>query len=421
MGVKAAIRMLAATITAILAVWRPAAGRVGAAPTTRIAVVLDDPADAQPVTGAIEMRVQKAGYRVVATETSRRIRQVAAPREFLHTRLPEGLSVFEADAILAGHVAYGKATEIEGIRSVPVAVSVRLIDLATGEATATFQADGVGIGVGGPTLLMRAAHQAVAQLFEQGDLTRALARVGQSAGSILLIVREVPHRKAWLGLQEALRTAMAGAPVTELYYAEGLGKLVLGGSRSEDAMVGPDIANLIGADRALALRVQEVANTRIVARYDRSRTLRVHALVLEPKLPRPDKKRATALGKFVATKLASFEFARASYQRGRLSRKAALRRAREIGADLVVESEILGRGSSTALTLRVVYVKTGRPIHRGQQVLTAANGNFVTADTLVAALETALPEKLAPTLESPPDRNGPPPRAEADRQKGTPR
>ena len=414
LGMKATIPWPAAAFAAGATVWL-AVGLAGATPRARIAVVLDDPEGAQLVTGALEMRVQEAGYQVVAAETSERIRKVVAPRELLRTRLPEGLSVFEADAILAGRVAYGAPTEIEGIRSVQVAVSVRLINLATGAATATLQATGVGIGVGGPTLVMRAARQAVTQLFERHGLTEALARVGQSAGSVVLIVQHVPHRRAWLELQESLRAALAGAPVTEVYYAKGLGKLILGGSRSEKAMAGPDIANLIGTDRAVALRVVEVANTRIVARYDRARTVRVHALVLEPRLPRPDRKKATELGKFVATQLASFEFARASYQRGPLSRQAALRRAREIGANVVVESEVLGQGGSAALALRVLHVETGRPIHRQQRVLAGADGKFGAAEALVATLETALPEKLAGDRSPPPAVHGTIPTAEMDR------
>lgn len=97
----------------------------------------------------------------------------------------------------------------------------------------------------------------------------------------------------------------------------------------------------------------------------------------------------------MATQLATFEFARASFQPGRMTRKAALQRAKKQGFDVLVESEVLGTGASAALTLRVVDVATGRPIHRQQQVV-SADGSFSAAEVLVAELRTVLPEKLSP-------------------------
>ncbi len=78
-----------------------------------------------------------------------------------------------------------------------------------------------------------------------------------------------------------------------------------------------------------------------------------------------------------------------------MSRKAALKRAKEGGYDVLVESEVLGSGASAALTLRVIDVATGRPIHRQQQVLAEGKQTFGAAKTLVAELRTVLPEKLA--------------------------
>ena len=372
-----------------------AALSIAAPPATRVAVLVDDPGQGTPAVAALESKLQAAGYEVVAAETSERMRKVVAPKDLLGSRLPEGLSVFEADAVLAGSVAYGDAQEIEGVKSMAVSMTVRLIDLGTGQATATFRADGQGVGAGGPTVLARGAEQAVRLLFDKQGLDKALAQVGQTAGAVTLVVQGLPSREALVSLQDDLRKALAGAPVREVYFAKDLGKLVLGGSKSNKAMAGPDIANLISENRRLALVVDEVANTRIVARYDRARTVNVNAMVLEPKLRQGTRAQAQELGRYVATQLATFEFARASFQPGRMTRKAALQRAKKGGFDVLVESEVLGTGASAALTLRVIDVATGRPIHRQQQVV-STEGNFSAAEVLVAELRTVLPEKLSP-------------------------
>lgn len=364
-----------------------------APPATRIAVLLDDPTQGTPASATIETMLQKLGYEVVAPDVSEKMRQVVAPKALLGTRLPEGLSVFEADAILAGAVSYGEALEVDGVKSAPISITVRVIDLGTGQATATMQASGQGIGAGGPTLYTRGIEQAAGLLFEDKGLKKALAGIGQAAGTVTLVVQGLPSREALLELRRGLERALAGAPVKEIYFAKGLGKLMLGGSQAK-SMVGPDIADVIGETKSLALEVDEVANTRIVATYNRARTVQVHALVLEPKMPRGDAKRAEQLGKYVATELATFKFAKASYQPGKLSRKAAIKRANEIGAAVIIESEVLGMGKSSALAMRVIDVKTGAPILRQQQVLANPDANFEAAQLLLATLQTELPEKL---------------------------
>lgn len=369
---------------------------IAAAPATRIAVLMDDPQQGTPASATIETMLQKMGYEVVAADVSEKMRQVVAPKALLGTRLPEGLSVFEADAILAGAVSYGEAQEVEGVKSRPVSITARLIDLGTGQATATMQATGVGLGVQGPALITRGAEQAATILFDDKGLKKALGNVGQAAGTVTLIVQGLPSREQLLELRRGLERALAGAPVKEVYFAKGLGKLMLGGSQAK-SMVGPEIADVIGETKSLALEVDEVANTRIVATYNRARTVQVHALVLEPKLTKKDPKQAEQLGKYVATQLATFKFARASYQPGRLDRKAALKRATELGAQVLVESEILGDSKSSALAMRVIDVSTGQPILRSQKVLANKDASFEAAQALVAELETTLPEKLSIT------------------------
>lgn len=364
---------------------------LAAPPATRVAVLVDDPGQGTPTVAALESTLQTLGYEVVAAETSAAMRKVVAPKDLLSARLPDGLSVFEADAVLGGTVAYGEPMEIEGVKSLSVSMTVRLIDLGTGQAIRTFRSDGQGLGAGGPTVLARGAEQAVKLLFAKHGLKTALAKVGPQAGSVTLVVKGLPDRDAWVTLQKDLSAALAGAPATERYFSTGLGKLRLGGAKSDKAMVGPDIANLINDNRRLALVVEEVANTRIVARYDRARTVNVKALVLEPKLK--SRKKARELGRYVATQLATFEFARAAFQPGKLDRKQAIARAKAGGYDVVVESEVLGGGADAALTLRVIDVRTGRPIHRQQQVLTK-DGDFGAAKALVAELRTSLPNKI---------------------------
>ena len=365
-------------------------------PATRVAVLVDDPAVGAPVSAALESALQARGFEVVDAETSARMRKVVAPRDLLKNRLPEGLSVFEADAILAGAVAYAEPAKIdEGVANQSIVVTVRLLDLGTGKATTTTQETGFAVGAIGPTRISGAAKHAVRKLFRQPTLLEGLQRVGQSAGSVTLVVQGLPHREALVELRQGLEKALAGAPAREVYFARGLGKLLLGGSKSPTAMRGPDIADIIAQNQRLALSVVEVANTRIVARYDRSRTVRIHALVLEPKLDRRNRRQATQLGKYVATQLATFDFARASYQRGQLGRKRALRRARRIGADVLVESEVLKMDGSSALVLRVIDVSTGRPITRKQQVLGRDAGGFEAAQALLTELQQSLPEKLA--------------------------
>jgi hypothetical protein len=256
------------------------------------------------------------------------------------------------------------------------------------------QADGVGVGVGGPSLQTRGIAQALSILVSDKGLTIALNKVGQSAGSVVLVVQNLPNREALTEVRAGLEKALAGAPVKEIYFAKGLGKLVLGGSKA-DSMVGPNIADIISENKSLALAVDEVANTRIVARYDKSRTVNVHALVLEPKLPTKDVKRATELGKYVATQLATLAYARASYQRGALSKKAALAQAKKIGADVIIEPELLGQKGDSALVIRVIDVASGEPILRVQKIVDQPTDSLATAEKLIADLGTMLPEKLS--------------------------
>lgn len=367
---------------------------LSAPPATRVAVVVDDPSPGQPSRAALEAALQERGYEVVSKEVSEDMRAAVAPKALLGSRLPEGLSVFEADAILAGAAAYGEPNDVEGVKSVQVTLTARLIDLGTGRTTSTLQSGGVGVGVQGPALFSRGARQAVEQLFKTKGLVEALKDVGQEAGMVTLIVQGIPSREALLELRNGLERALAGAPVKEVYYAKGLGKLALGGSRAK-SMVGPEIADVIGETKTLALVVEEVANTRIVAAYNKGRAVSVHALVLEPKVPRKTKKAsADELGRYVATRFATFDFARASYQPGVLSRKQALARASELGADVLVESEILGSGASSALAIRIVDARTGKPIFREQSVLPSGNSDFGVVETMLATIEVELPERL---------------------------
>lgn len=371
---------------------------LAAPPATRVAVLVDDPGQGTPALAALESTLQGLGYEVVAADTAERMRKVVAPKALLGSRLPEGLSVFEADAVLAGTVAYGTPMDVEGVKSVGITMTIRLIDLGTGRALATLHASGQGVGAGGPALFTRGASQAVRLLFNKHGLKKALSKVGQRSGTVTLIVQGLPNRDAFVALQADLGKALAGAPVKELYFARGLGKLMLGGSKSDTSMAGPDIANLVNDNRKLALAVDEVANTRIVTRYDRARTVNVKALVLEPRMPNRTRTQSKELGRYMATQLATFKFARAAFQPGRLSRKAALQRAKSAGYDVLVESEILGAGDSAALTIRIIDVASGRPIHRQQQVLSGDQKTFGAAQILVAALETALPEKIAASV-----------------------
>src|SRR6185295_19365693 len=159
-------------------------------------------------------------------------RQVVAPKALLGPRLPEGLSVVAADVNVARAVSYGEAQEVEGVKSTPVSITARLIDLGTGQATATMQATGIGLGVQGPAMITRGAEQATTILFDDKGLKKALAGVGQAAGTVTLIVQGLPSREMLLELRRGLERALAGAPVKEIYFAKGLGKLMLGGSQA---------------------------------------------------------------------------------------------------------------------------------------------------------------------------------------------
>ena len=321
------------------------------------------------------------------------MRKVVAPEALLSARLPEGLSVFEADAILVGAISYGEPQDMEGVQTLPASLTAKLVDLGTGKTTSTLQTSGRGIGIIGPELKTRSAKDAVNSLFKIRRFRKALKNLGQQSGMVTLIIQELPNRQALLELKKTLERAFAGAPVKEIYYAKGLGKLVLGGSKAR-SMVGPDIADIIGEHRFLALVVDEVANTRIVARFDRARTVKIHALVLQPKLPKKNKKRAKELGRYMTTRFASFKFARASYQPGRISRAQARKQAENLKADVIVESELIGSSDSQALAIRVVDVATGRPIYREQRFLSGDKNRLQTADVLMGSLQAKLPHSL---------------------------
>src|SRR5205085_11544879 len=105
-----------------------------------------------------------------------------------------------------------------------------------------------------PTLLVRASEQATGLLFGDKGLKEALHNVGQAAGTVTLVVQGLPNREALLELRRGLERALGGAPVKEIYFAKNLGKLMLGGSNAK-TMIGPDIADVIGETKTLALEV----------------------------------------------------------------------------------------------------------------------------------------------------------------------
>ena len=370
-------------------------------PAPRFAVLLEDLGSGSPAAAALEAALQAQGLQVVDGATAARLRKVVTPKAVREARLVDGPSVFETDAVITGAATYADPAPVdEGVLSQTVVLTIRLVDLATGRTTLTTQAQGTAVGAVRATLRANAAKRAVKRLMGEAPMQEALARVGPSGGSLTLVVRGLPHREALIELRQGLEKALAGAPAKEVYFAEGIGKIMLGGARSPTAMTGPDVADLLGQYRALGLEVVEVANTRIVARYDRSRAVRVHALVLEPNLGPSERRQAAMLGKYVATQLATYDFARASYQRGRISRKRALKRAKRIGADVVVESELLSLGRSSALVMRVIDVETGRPLLRLQRVVKPAAGRLEAAKDLLAELGQDLPETLAGRMGS---------------------
>lgn len=369
---------------------------ISAFPHARVAVVLEDAEPGAPAVADLERSLQDNGFEVVDAETIARIRSVVSPKDVLEARLPEGLGVLEADAIIAGGVSYEPVQRFEGVESSTVRVTLRLVDLATGRATRTLMSEVTALGSSGRA---HGAADAVKKLVADESLKAALESLGQASGSVTLVVQELPDREALLTLKRGLERALAGAPVKEVYFAKGLGKLLLGGS-DKKTMVGPDVADIIGETRSLALEVEEVANTRIVARHKASRAVRIAALVIEPKVPKSLRASAGELGRYLATQFAKFDFAKASYQPGALSRKAALAQAKTVGADVLVESEIVDVGGSRALAIRVIDAKSGEPIFREQRAMTA-NG-LETAEALLAMVETGLPEKLRPITEPTP-------------------
>lgn len=362
-------------------------------PSPRIAVILEDPQAGEPVRAQLEQVLQSRGMELVDADVSERIRKIAGPKALLAERLPDGLTVLEADAILAGSVAYGELVDFDRVKSGGVQVTVRLIDLATGRNTGTVQASGRGLGVGGPQIWMRGAEQAVGALMKDQRIDKAFGSVGQASGMVTLFVKDIETREQLLELRRQLERALGGIPVKELYFAKGLGKLALGGANDPKAMVGPEVADVLTETKSLALVVEEVANTRIAVRYHRAKAVSMHALVLEPRLPKANKTHSDELGRFLATEIATFEFARASYQPGKLTRERAIRRAKEINADVIVESEVLGSGSGAALSVRVVDAKTGAPILREQRLFEKSERLEVAGQVLLS-MKHALPSKL---------------------------
>jgi len=368
-----------------------------AAPPARIAVMIDDAAPGEPTRAALESALQSRGFEVVARELALDIRKVITPKDVLEGRLPANLSVLEADAILAGSAAYGDPTDVDGIKSLQIVVTVRLLDLATARTTATLTGNGVGLGMPGPNLAQRGAQKAVEAVFGNKALADGLADLGQQAGTVILIVQGLPTRAALGELRAELERTLAGAPTREIYFAHGIGKLALGGSKAK-SLNGPEVADLLSSNKALPLVVTEVANTRIVATFERARTVSVHALVTEPVVPARMKAAKAELGRFVAGEMAKFGYVRTSYQASPLTRAAAVKRAAGIGAQVVVESEILGSGKESAFVIRIIDVKTGQPIVREQAVLASDASRFSTAEALLATIKGRLPEHLAATV-----------------------
>ncbi|MEO1232910.1 MAG: hypothetical protein AAFZ18_28855 [Myxococcota bacterium] len=359
------------------------------APDLRVAVILDDPAPGGPGRAAIEARLQQLGYRTVDPGTVARLRKVLTPEAILASRLPEGLSVFEADAVVGGTLSYGEpqaTPDDPAVQIQTVELAVRLVALDTGEVSRTFSVPGAGMGAMDQGRRRRALQSALSRLFAVAQLPEALETLGPRGKEILLVVHGVPDRSEAGRLSETISTALAGAPVREEYFAKGLVRFVVGGG-SARVMEGPSIADLL-VTRRVGLRIDEVANTRVVATFDPARAVRIHALVLEPKAR--SRQSAQALGRFLATELAEHDFARASYQPGRISRPRARRRAQELGADVVVESELIRVAGDRALSLRVIDVATGKPIYRSQRRIDSG-GALQAAEQLMAAVTAELP------------------------------
>ncbi len=371
-------------------------------PAARVAVMLDDPAAASPARAALEAALVERGLELVSPETTTEIRKTISPKDVLEGRLPAGLSVLEADAIIVGAAAYGPPTDQDGVKSVQVTLSTRLVDLATGRVTSTLQTAGVGMGADGPNVSARGAKQAVAELMKRALFTEALGALGQASGMVTLVIQGLPSRAALADLRARLESALAGAPVKELYFAKGLGKLIIGGGGTAKAMVGPDIGDLLAEHKELLLDVLEVANSRILASYEPSRSLAIHALVLEPTVPARMGGGAAELGRYVANAIANFGYARASYQPSKLTRKQAQKRAEALGAGVIVESEVLASGGSLALVIRVVDAKSGRPLLREQTVLESEGDRFKVAEQMLATIRTGLASQLKPASSASP-------------------
>jgi hypothetical protein len=364
----------------------------------RVVVLIDDPSPGAAMRVELEAALTRRGIEVVPAALSEPLRRGLAPADLLAGDLPtldaKGLSGLDADAVVAGQASYGERAELEGVGSLPVRLAARVVDLATGRASGLVQTQGRGIGLTGPDLQARGAAQAVTALLEDRRFTDALAAVARTRGRVSLVVRDVPSREALGELIRGLEALHPDAGVREIYYARGLGKLSVGGAPGR-SLTGPELADAIGARPELALSVDEVVGGRIVARFDRGRTVQVHALVLEPLAPRKLARRATELGRYMATRIATFRFARASYQPGRLDRRRALERARRVEAELVVESELLGSGPSRALAMRVLSTATGAVLYRSQALLGPKLDELRAADGLLEAMAVELPEQLA--------------------------
>jgi hypothetical protein len=369
-------------------------------PGARVAVLVDDAAPSEPARAAIESALQAAGFEVISRDLALEIRRVVTPEAILQGRLPENLSVLEADAIVAGAAAYGEPMAIEGVQSLQVALSSRILDLSTGRISATEQVSGVGVGVPGPNLAVKGAQQAVAVLFKRAPWGEALAALGPQSGAVTLIVQGLPTRQALGDLRTGLEKALAGAPARELYFAQGLGKLMLGGS-SARSLDGRDVADLLTQERALGLEVLEVANTRIVAKYAPGRGVSMTALVLEPKVSSGSRGEREELGRYVAGELGKFGFLSVQYQPSKLSRAQALGRAKKLRAQLLVESEILESDGALALAIRVVDVATGKPVLREQMPLAKGHSRFAAAEALLSAVQSKLPVELAQRAKLP--------------------
>lgn len=355
--------------TAVLKKSREARGGV---PLPRLVVVVTESVDGkpgatQPAESALTKALGEAGFKIVAADVAKKLRQQNAVALMMQGQMPEEVSSIDADLILVGQAEASYAGQaIADVHSYSARLDVKVIRIdsaqtvkvASKEVTAGFFVKG--------TAARTALEKAGRIVGEQ--LVKELAALESGPREIELLVHGVPDRAAQKELKSALGGVEAIEQVLVRHSSTQVTKLELVSKLDSEAL-----ADRLDELSGLPLEIVQSSRNAILARYDRSRGVRLGLVVADPqgKLTGRDAWLERGLPDLMRADLSNLTYfdvsdkraALTSYRGGRLAQSEVDRLAQRFPqAQLVLATTFKGAGKKSIVTATLHELEGGTAI-----------------------------------------------------------